>query len=104
AWLGRALARLGAGVGWAGPPPAPPARAATVGGLLLAGIVTGLFYFSAVIDPLLTRPAEAPIPPSLAESFARSWAERGTKLSWVGQALALGFLPPLICLAPLGFV
>ncbi|HJZ50093.1 MAG TPA: hypothetical protein VKE41_23130 [Roseiflexaceae bacterium] len=83
---------------------APPARAATVGGLLLAGIVTGLFYFSAVIDPLLTRPAEAPIPPSLAESFVRSWAERGTKLSWVGQALALGFLPPLIYLAPLGFV
>jgi toxin CptA len=86
--------------GWPRLPAA--ARRATVGGLLLAGAITGLFYFSAVIDPLLARPAGLPAPPGLGDAFARSWAERATRLNWVGQGLALGFLPPALGLAPLG--
>jgi toxin CptA len=89
-------------LGW--PRLAPTARRATAGGLLLAAALGALFYFSAVVDPLLARPAGAPAPPGLTESFARSWAERSIKLSWVRQALALGFLPMLVGLMPLGFV
>jgi len=81
---------------------APPARAATIGGLLLAVTLTALFYFSAVIDPLLSRPVGAPIPPSLADTFARSWAARAIKLDYIGQAFVLGFLPLPLALVPLG--
>ncbi len=83
---------------------APAARAAAVGGLLLAFALTALFYFSAVIDPLLAHPAGAPTPPSLGDAFARSWAARATKLDLVGQGLALGLLPLPLALAPLGVV
>jgi toxin CptA len=82
----------------------PSARRAAGGGLLLAGTLGALLYFSAVVDPLLAHPAGAPTPPGLAESFARSWAERATKLNWVRQALTLGFLPPLVGLMPLGLL
>jgi toxin CptA len=89
-------------LGW--PHLAPMARTATVGGLVLAGAITALFYFSAVIDPLLAHPAGAPIPPSLGDTFARSWAARATKLDLVSQALTLGFLPLPLALAPLGLI
>jgi toxin CptA len=88
--------------GW--PRLAPPTRAATIGALLLAATLTALFYFSAVIDPLLAHPAGAPGPPSLGETFARSWAARATKLDLIGQGLVLGFLPLPLALAPLGVV
>jgi toxin CptA len=80
------------------------ARAVTIGGLLLAFTITALFYFSAVIDPLLAQPAGVPAPPSLVDTFARSWAARATKLDLVGQALALGFLPLPLALVPLGLI
>jgi toxin CptA len=90
---------------------APHARASIVGGLLLAGAITVLFYFSAVLDPLLAPSATAAAvsstnvaPPSLGDAFARSWAARATKLSLVEQALVLGFLPLPLALAPLGIV
>jgi len=88
--------------GW--PRLTPAARTAAVGGLLLAFTITALFYFSAVIDPLLAHPAGAATPPSLGDAFAHSWAARATKLDLVGQGLALGFLPLPLALAPLGFV
>jgi toxin CptA len=78
------------------------ARTAIVGGLVLAITLTMLFYFSAVIDPLLARPASAAAPLSLADTFARSWAARAIKLAYVAQGLALGFLPLPLALAPLG--
>jgi toxin CptA len=83
---------------------APGARAAIVGGLALACMLTALLYFSAVIDPLLARPAGAPAPPGLADTFARSWAARASKLVLVSQGLALGFLPLPLALAPLGLM
>jgi toxin CptA len=89
-------------LGW--PRLAPAARAATVGGLVLAFTITALLYFSAVIDPLLAQPAGVPAPPRLGDTFARSWAARATKLDLVGQALALGFLPLPLALAPLGLI
>jgi toxin CptA len=98
------VALLGAWLALGWPRLACHARAATVGGLLLAGAATALFYFSAVIDPLLARPAGAPAPPGLADTLARSWAERAIKLNWVRQALALALLPPALALAPLGLV
>jgi toxin CptA len=98
------VALLGACLLFGWPRLAPAVRAAAVGGLLLAFTLTALFYFSAVIDPLLTHPAGAPTPPSLGDTFARSWAARATKLNLVGQGLALGFLPLPLALAPLGFV
>jgi toxin CptA len=89
-------------LGWPGL--APRARTAMVGGLLLAGMLTALFYFSAVIDPLLAQPAGAAAPPSLGAAFARSWAARATRLNLVTQAMLLGFLPLPLALAPLGVV
>jgi toxin CptA len=80
------------------------ARAATIGSLLLAFTITALFYFSAVIDPLLAQPAGMPAPPSLVDTFARSWATRATKLDLVSQAITLGFLPLPLALAPLGLI
>jgi len=98
------VALLGACLLFGWPRLAPAARAAMVGGLLVAFTITALFYFSAVIDPLLAQPTGAPAPPSLADAFTRSWAARATKLDLVGQGLALGFLPLPLALAPLGIV
>jgi toxin CptA len=98
------VALLGACLLFGWPRLAPPARAATVGGLLLACTLTTLFYFSAVIDPLLAHPAGAAARPSLGDTFARSWAARATKLNFVGQGLVLGFLPLPLALVPLGFI
>ena len=98
------MALLGACLLFGWPRLAPAIRAATVGGLLLAFTITALFYFSAVIDPLLAHPVGAPTPPSLGDAFARSWTARAAKLDLVGQGLALGFLPLPLALAPLGFV
>ncbi|MDQ2998446.1 MAG: hypothetical protein M3R61_15535, partial [Chloroflexota bacterium] len=96
------VALLGACLVFGWPRLAGRARAAAVGGLVLAITLTALFYFSAVIDPLLARPASAAAPLSLADTFARSWAARATKLDYVSQGLALGFLPLPLALAPLG--
>jgi toxin CptA len=98
------VALLGACLRFGWPRLAPGTRVTIVGGLLLAFTITGLFYFSAVIDPLLAHPVGGPTPPSLGDTFARSWAARATKLDLVGQALALGFLPLPLALAPLGVV
>ena len=56
------VALLGACLLFGWPRLTPAARAATVGGLLVAFTITALFYFSAVIDPLLAQPAGAASP------------------------------------------
>jgi toxin CptA len=39
---------------------------------------------------------------TLAETLARSWDQRWARLTLMGRGLTLGFLPPLLVLAPLG--
>jgi hypothetical protein len=82
---------------------APPGRAAAIGGLAIAAALTGLLYFSAVVGSAAGQAPDSPRPPSLETTIARSWAERSLKLSFVSQALLLGFLPMPLALAPLGY-
>ncbi|HWQ13515.1 MAG TPA: hypothetical protein VNL77_11980 [Roseiflexaceae bacterium] len=75
--------------------------------LLFAALLALLFavpmYFAAAAAPLVGQ-ERSPATLDLAASLARGIARREERLGLVARALALGWLPPVAGLAPLGFV
>jgi toxin CptA len=69
------------------------------GGLALALMVP--VYFAAAAAPLGGE-ERSPASLDLAASFAKGVARLGERVGLVGRALTLGWLPPVIALAPLG--
>jgi len=80
-----------------------PSRNAAMGGLALALLFVLPVYFAAVVGPVLSQFQSASAPTvNLSATLAKNWLQRDTKLGLVGRGLLLGFVPPLLWLAPLG--
>jgi toxin CptA len=97
------LALLGATLALGWPRLAPALRRAVIGGVLLVLALTGLFYFAAVVDPAVARPAYTDVPAAQG-GIAAAWADWPTRLGLASRAVALAFLPAGALLAPLGFL
>jgi toxin CptA len=80
-----------------------PSRNAALSGLALALLFAVPIYFVAVAGPVLGQFGSGNTPTTnLGATLAKNWLQRDTKLGLVGRGLLLGFLPPLLWLAPLG--
>ncbi|HEU4326792.1 MAG TPA: glycosyltransferase family 39 protein [Roseiflexaceae bacterium] len=80
----------------------PRERRALLG--LLAGLVVlavGLVYFSLAAAPVLASQG-GDGQRTLAETLRHSWNELGPRLNLMRRGAVLGFLPPLLLIAPLG--
>lgn len=80
-----------------------PAWWAFARGMVFALLVSVPFYFLAAATPVLAQPPN-PNARTLAESLARGLADLNVRLELVGRAFLIGYLPPLLGLAPLGIV
>jgi toxin CptA len=81
-----------------------PARSrnAALAGLTLALLCVVPIYFLAVAGPVLGQFGSGNTPTTnLGATLAKNWLQRDTKLGLVGRGLMLGFVPPLLWLAPL---
>jgi toxin CptA len=80
-----------------------PSRNAALIGLGLALLFVTPVYFAAVAGPVLGQFQSSDAPTSnLGATLAKNWVQRDVKLGLVSRGLLLGFLPPLLWLAPLG--
>lgn len=82
---------------------APPSRNAALGGLALALLFVLPIYVAIVAGPVIGQFQSADAPTvNLSATLAKNWLERDIKLNLVGRGLLVGFLSPLLWLAPLG--
>ena len=82
---------------------APPSRKAALGGLALALLFVLPIYVAAVAGPVIGQFQSAGAPTvNLSATLARNWLGRDTMLNLVGRGWLIGFLSPLLWLAPLG--
>lgn len=88
-----------AALGWRALPRA--GWAALLGAAALALLFAVPVYFSAAAAPLGGE-ARSPASLDIAASFARGLAQREVRVGLVWRALNLGWLPPVLALAPLG--
>lgn len=78
-------------------------RWVVVGGVALAVGMCALLYVAAVIGPVLGGASSAG-GMALGALLAQGWAERGVRLALVSRGFQVGFLVPMLVLAPLGVV
>jgi toxin CptA len=90
-----------AALGWRAVP--GDGRRALIGAALLALLFALPVYFTAAAAPLVGQ-ERGPATLDLAASLARGIARLGERVGLVGRALALGWLPPVAGLAPLGLL